>query len=86
MLIWSITLLECSKQSRGLKMQQLLGLYGKRQRSSGGFYWAHERDCTVENSLQWLELFQNDEPGVEFILSKKAPKIIQTDFELSRKK
>jgi hypothetical protein len=36
-------------------------------------YWVFQRDCTNETASRWLKLFQNDEPGEFFKLSKNKP-------------
>lgn len=36
-------------------------------------YWMLVRDCYRENAKRWKEIFEGDEPGIAFKVSKKRP-------------
>jgi hypothetical protein len=36
--------------------------------------WEYQRTCSKDEAAQWLAIFQRDEPGVTFKLSKVKPK------------
>lgn len=52
-----------------------LYLWSKRWSTARGEHWIIERLCEPATAEQWLEVFQKDEPTVEFKLSYKRPKI-----------
>ncbi len=49
-------------------------LWSKRFSPARGWHWRQERDCLPNTASQWLDIFQRDEPGVEFILSDEKPR------------
>ena len=52
----------------------MIALYSKRWSVAKGWHWKHERNCEESTSSAWLDVFQQDEPEVEFVLSNKKPK------------
>ena len=50
-------------------------LYSKRFTPARGWHWELERGCNISTANDWLEVFQKDEPTVEFKISKKTPKL-----------
>lgn len=46
-------------------------LYSIRWSIGNGWQHIHERDCTIENASQWLDIFKKDDPNTLFILSEK---------------
>lgn len=54
---------------------KITNLWSKRWNPARGHHWKLERECSIENSFAWLEVFQKDEPDVEFKLSEKKPRI-----------
>ena len=52
-----------------------VNLYSKRFSISRGWHWRIERICEADSSEKWLKIFSEDEPEIEFKLSKKLPKL-----------
>jgi hypothetical protein len=38
-------------------------------------YWELARQCAVINASHWLHVLQRDEPNVQFVLSRRKPKL-----------
>lgn len=52
-----------------------VNLYSKRFTPARGWHWRIERICEADSSEKWLKIFSEDEPEIEFKLSKKLPKL-----------
>lgn len=52
----------------------LTKLWSRRWSVSRGHHWQFERSCEVATAGDWLRVFRQDEPDVEFILSPKKPR------------
>lgn len=59
----------------GIKDMEIIGLFSKRFSVAKGWHWRIERVCEADSSEKWLKIFSEDEPGIEFKLSKKLPKL-----------
>jgi hypothetical protein len=55
------------------EIKQTTKLWSYRWSFARGWRWQLERECHIETSLQWLEVFKKDEPSIKFKLSKKRP-------------
>ena len=55
--------------------QQTTKLWSYRWSFARGWQWQLERECYIETSLEWLDVFKKDEPDIVFKLSKKKPKV-----------
>lgn len=53
----------------------MLKLWSLRFTPAQGWHWKLERDCASENAEQWVAMFQSDEPGVQFKVNAKRPKV-----------
>lgn len=49
-------------------------IYSARWTAAKGWHWNKERECENGTVTQWLDIFRKDEPNVEFVSGKKAPK------------
>ena len=52
----------------------MTSLWSYRFSVARGWSWVRERGCRAGDASQWLEVFQQDEPGVTFAVSEKEPK------------
>lgn len=48
-------------------------LWSARWSAARGYTWQRERDCDAGTALQWLAVFQKDEPEIKFVVSDKKP-------------
>lgn len=56
----------------------MLKLWSKRWSTARGWRWEIDRDLNAEcpeECKAWLAVFQKDEPGIEFKMSVKKPKL-----------
>ena len=53
----------------------MITLYSKRWSIAKGWYWKYERECEKSSANEWFNVFQKDEPEVDFVLSNKEPKV-----------
>lgn len=53
----------------------MLNLWSKRWSTAKGWHWKLERDCLPENKDAWLDVFQKDEPTIEFKVCLNRPKL-----------
>ena len=56
------------------EIKQTTKLWSYRWSFAHGWKWQLERECNIETSSQWLEVFKKDDPSIEFKLSNKKPK------------
>lgn len=52
---------------------ETIALWSQRYSPSKGIYWVRERDCEVSKAKDWLKIFQDSEPNVNFFLSQRKP-------------
>lgn len=50
-------------------------LWSKRYTFARGWHWKLERECDETTKEQWLKVFQESEPNIEFKLSNRKPKV-----------
>jgi hypothetical protein len=53
----------------------MLKLWSRRFNIGHGNHWKLERECILETAIEWLKIFQKDEPNTYFILSVRKPKV-----------
>lgn len=51
-----------------------MNIWSKRHSPAKGWHYVKERACTHQELHEWLRVFREDEPDVEFVGSVKAPK------------
>lgn len=49
-----------------------------------GVYWLAMRLCDADAAREWLQIFQNDEPGATFHLSARRPQLPDNAREIAR--
>jgi len=49
-------------------------LWSKRYSVARGWYWKYERDVTDFSADGWVEIYEKDEPNVEFRVSVQKPR------------
>ena len=54
--------------------EQLTAIWSFRWTVGRGWQWRHERYCTKNEALQWLAVFQRDEPRVTFKIARNKPR------------
>lgn len=52
-----------------------INLWSIRWSTAWGYHVVLERKCETEFSGQWLKIFQDDMPGITFIVATKKPKV-----------
>lgn len=53
----------------------MLTLWSKRWSVAEGSHWKRERECDETSAPTWLAVFSKDEPGVEFKLAARRPRV-----------
>ena len=52
----------------------MIKLWSRRWSVSFGTHWVLERDCAIDTANEWLAVFRESEPTIEFVLSAKRPR------------
>ena len=53
----------------------LMKLYSYRWSVAYGNHWKIEREVSDDTANDWLKVFQRDEPAVDFVVSKRKPRV-----------
>lgn len=54
-------------------MATKLSLWSRRHSAARGYHWRQEREVTEATAQDWLDIFEKDEPGVQFVVSAHRP-------------